>query len=246
MSNLVYQNYNNKCNGWTNPSVVFSGPNIAFLSGYQSPAGSYTVVSVNGYNFYSYSIVRFGTFFPTVYFINSNILQFYVPATLSSGTFPVQVFNGSNPSNSVNYTIDNASGYWLLNGNESISNTNSGIISISALSRGPPLTIKLPIYNFNDFTTNPNSIKLNWVICDTNTVGGIITITLPTSPADGLEIMLKNIGPHNVKSASPNISTDGTAINDIILAVGSGNWVTLVYNIIGGGGIPIWIIMQQG
>ena len=129
MSNLVFQNYNNRCNGWTNPSDLFFGPHIDFLSGYQSPAGSSTVVSINGTNFFSYSTIRFGTFSPTVYFVNSNILQFYVPSTLSSGTFPVQVFNGSGPSNSVNYTIDTVlTSYWTVNSNGSISNKNSSMV----------------------------------------------------------------------------------------------------------------------
>ena len=124
MSDLVYQNYNNKCQGWVNPSNQVYGPHITSLSGYQSPAGSHTIISINGSGFYSYSSVLFGTYYPNVYFINSNILQFYVPSSLSSGTFPVQVFNGSYGSNIVTYTIDNASGYWLLNPSGSISNTN--------------------------------------------------------------------------------------------------------------------------
>ena len=28
MSNLVYQNYSNKCKGWTNPSSISLGPQI--------------------------------------------------------------------------------------------------------------------------------------------------------------------------------------------------------------------------
>jgi hypothetical protein len=127
MSDLVYQNYNNKCKGWVNPSSLSYAPQINSLSGYYSPAGSTTLVSINGSNFYSYSKIAFGTFNPTVYFINSNIIQFYVPNTLSSGTFPVQVFNGTTGSNSVNYTIDNASGYWLINANSTITNTNTTV-----------------------------------------------------------------------------------------------------------------------
>jgi hypothetical protein len=131
MSDLVYQNYNNRCQGWTPPSSL-TGPQINGLSGYQSPAGSSTVVSISGVNFFSYSTIHFGTFTPTTYFINSNIIQFYIPNTLSSGTFPVQVFNGSIPSNIVTYTIDNASGYWLLNPGGSISNTNSNGVIIQS------------------------------------------------------------------------------------------------------------------
>ena len=238
MSNLVFQNYNNRCNGWTNPSDLFSGPRIDTLSSYQSPAGSNTVVSINGTNLYSYSIIRFGTFSPTVYFVNSNILQFYVPSTLSSGTFPVQVFNGSVPSNSVNYTIDNASGYWLLNGNGSISNTNNGPISVSCLSRGAPYTINTSTYDFTNTSLNPNPNSISWIIC--NTTIGTITITLPDAAVfTGREIMLKNIGANTVKSVSSNIiSLNGTTTSDTILPVGAGNWATIVYD------GSEWITMQ--
>jgi hypothetical protein len=235
MSNLVFQNYNNRCNGWTNPSDLFFGPHIDFLSGYQSPAGSSTVVSINGTNFFSYSTIRFGTFSPTVYFVNSNILQFYVPATLSSGTFPVQVFNGSGPSNSVNYTIDNASGYWLLNGNGSISNTNNGPISVSFLSRGAPFTIITTTYDFTDTTLNTNANSISWIICDTATFGGEITITLPIS-VNGRELMLKNIGTHAVRSIDSsgayiaNINPLSGPSTDIILSGTAGKWATIVYD----------------
>lgn len=230
MSNLVFQNYNNRCKGWTNPSDLFFGPNIAFLSGYQSPAGSNTVVSINGTNFYSYSTIKFGTFNPTVYFVNSNTLQFYVPVTISSGTFPVQVFNGSIPSNSVNYTIDNASGYWLMNSNGSISNTNNGPISVSFLSRGAPFTITTSTYDFTDINQSPNPNSISWIICDTATAGSDITITLPTS-VNGRELMLKNIGLLNaVKSTTNIISLDGTSTSTILPAGPGANWATIVYD----------------
>ena len=106
MSNLVYQNYSNKCKGWTNPSSISLGPQITSLSEYHSPAGSTTIVTINGYNFYSYSQIVFGTFNPTTYFINSTILQFYIPSNLTYGIYPIQVFNGAIASNIVTYTID--------------------------------------------------------------------------------------------------------------------------------------------
>ena len=136
--------YKNKCQGWANPSTrsnLTLRPNILTLSTYQSPSGSNTVVVINGSNFYSFSSIRFGTFTPTVYFINSNLIEFYVPNTLNAGTIPLQVFNGSMYSNIVNYTIDNASGYWLLNPNGAITNTNNNGIGVSYLSRGPPINI---------------------------------------------------------------------------------------------------------
>ena len=224
MSDLVFQNYNNRCKGWTNPSSLNFGPQIDSLSGYYSPAGSTTLVSINGQNFFSYSTISFGTYNPTVYFINSNILQFYVPSTLNSGTLPVQVFNGSVPSNSVNYTIDNASGYWLLNSNGSISNTNtnqSSLVSIGSLSRGAPKTI---IGNYTILKSD------NWIICNSSS---IITIILPSGTDNiGRELMFKNIGSNTVISSStPNItSLDGTTTTTQILSGTAGQWATLVYD----------------
>ncbi len=239
MSNLVFQNYNNRCIGWTNPSDLFFGPHIDFLSGYQSPAGSNTVVSINGSNFFSYSTIRFGTFSPTVYFVNSNILQFYVPNTLSSGTFPVQVFNGSGPSNSVNYTIDNASGYWLLNGNGSITNTNNGQISVSCLSRGAHFQISTSTYDFTNINQTPNPNSISWIICDTTTT--VITITLPDPYTFiGREIMLKNIGPNAVNSSTSNIvPLSGGSATSSILPGPAGKWATIVSD------GTNWITMQS-
>jgi hypothetical protein len=231
MSDLVYQNYNNKCQGWTNPSSsLFFGPQISSLSGYYSPAGSTTLISISGTNFLSYSVVAFGIYNPTVYFINSNTLQFYVPSTLNSGTFPVTVFNGSIPSNTVTYTIDNASGYWLLNSNGSISNTNSGTTAISALSRGAPVTI------IGAYTVPSN---VNWIICDTTTE--FVSITLPlTTQNIGREIMLKNLSTNIVQSYPPNIIVpiNSTDLTTTILPAISGSWATIVYD------GTNWITMQ--
>ena len=124
MSGVLYQNANTRCRGWTNPNDLYFGPYINSLSSYYSPAASNSLVSINGSNFYPYSSIRFSTYTPTVYFINSSQIEFYVPSTLTSGTYTVQVFNGSFASNIVNYTIDNASGYWLLDSSGAITNSN--------------------------------------------------------------------------------------------------------------------------
>lgn len=238
MSDLVYQNYSNKCKGWVNPSNLLFGPEINSLTGYQSPAGSNTVVSINGSNFFSYSTISFGTFNPTVYFINSNILQFYVPNTLSSGSFPVQVFNASVGSNVVIYTIDNASGYWLLNPNGIIINTNIfPLVAIKSLTRGRPITVTN--------TTSPYVLTDtdNWIICNGDIDGGDVNITLPDiSRYNGREIMLKNISnTRAVLSSVFNIlSLNNNTITNIILPAGGYGWATLVFDSIQNK----WIIMQ--
>jgi len=238
MSNLFYQNYNNKCVGWVNPSNLFFGPEIVSLTGYQSPSGSNTVVSIQGKNFVSYSVIRFGTFTPTVYFINSNLLSFYVPNTLSSGTFPVQVCNGAVCSNIVNYTIDNASGYWLLNSDESINNTNSKGVKISWLSRGAPITINPP----TSIYIVPNNV--NWINYNNTNPDENLYVILPTgSIYIGREIMFR------VKySTGGNILSPENIINPIndpspqhvIIDSNYFQWVTLVYD------GTIWFVMQIG
>jgi hypothetical protein len=234
MSDLVFQNYNNRCKGWTNPSSITFGPQIDSLSGYYSPAGSTTLVSINGQNFFSYSTISFGTYKPTVYFINSNILQFYVPSTLNSGTNTVYVVNGSVQSNPVNYTIDNASGYWLLNSNGSISNTNtnqSSLVSIGALTRGAPTTINITMSPYTISKSN------NWIICNSTT--DPITITLPSGPDNiGRELMFKNIGSNQVISLSNNIIPLTSIIATSTILSAGPTWATLVYD------GTTWIIMQ--
>lgn len=224
-----------KCQGWVNPDNLYYGPYIDSLSSYQSPSGSNTVVSINGSNFFSYSTISFGTFYPTVYFINTNILQFYVPNTLSSGTFSVQVFNGSTASNIVTYTIDNASGYWLLNSNNSISNTNSKGIVVTCLSRGAPVILGNTYNSSSNPYIVPNSI--NWIICDSSTN---VYITLPSGTQyTGREIMFKSNSGGIISTEYNNIvPLNGVSFTSTI--ANANRWVTLVFN------GAIWYAMQGG
>ena len=246
MSDLVYQNYNNKCKGWVNPSLSF-GPEIISLTGYQSPAGSNTVISIVGNNFYSYSTVNFGTFTPTTYFINSSLISFYIPNTLYPGTYPVKVCNGSVCSNSVNFTIDMSSGYWLLNSSGSISNTNNNGVTVSWISRGAPA------YIFNTSTkkynqANPYDVpnNVNWIITGDDD-GDNIIIKLPTGQNYiGREIMIKALSSEDILSYSNNIISLNYPIEspggDIIVPGNSSqvNWSTLV-NYDG----AKWVVMQS-
>jgi hypothetical protein len=160
--------------------------------------------------------------------VNSNILEFYVPNTLSSGTFPVQVFNGSTGSNIVTYTIDNASGYWLLNSNNNISNTNSSGIVATWLSRGAPVILDSSYNSLNAYTV-PNNV--NWIIGNSSSN---IYVNLPIgSQYTGRELMFKSINSGSIiaNSVSTIIQplTGGVATN-IIISGGLGKWATLVSN----------------
>ena len=151
MSNLT-----TRCQGWSNPSTTFYGPVIISLSSYYSPAGLTSLVTIYGENFYSYSTVLFATYNPTVYFISSNALQFYVPSSLFPGTYPVQVFNGSLGSNIVTYNLDNSSGYWILQPNNSITNTNSGGIEVDDAIIGTLEVTQDATFNQNIILNNIN------------------------------------------------------------------------------------------
>ena len=96
------------CKGWIPPGP--SNPTITSLSGYYSPAGATILLSVFGTNYRPFSVVKFGTFFPTTYFISTQQLQMYVPTSIVAGTYPVQVFNDGIGSNVVNYTLDASGG----------------------------------------------------------------------------------------------------------------------------------------
>lgn len=240
MSNLGYQNNNNRYKGWVNPSNLSFGPEIISLSTFQSPAGSRTVVSIFGSNFYSYSTIRFGTYTPTVYFINSTILQFYVPNILNSGTFTVQVCNGPVCSNSVNYTIDNASGFWLFDG-QSINNSNgnnSGGVGVTWLSRGIPQYIS----KLNNSYQVPNNVT--WIICDT--AAGEVHISLPEGTKyKGRELMIKRLNTNSIITDTAKIKTfDESTTSDIIISnidpKYNYSWVTLVFD------GSIWITTQAG
>ncbi len=150
-----------KCQGWVNPSSIFTGPIILSLSSYYSPSGATSLVTLFGENFFSYSTILFATYNPTVYFINSNSLQFYVPPSLTPGIYPIQVFNDSYGSNVVMYTLDNSSGYWLLQPDNSIINTNAGGITITGETNAEEIIVQnninlsgIPNINYIQFPDN--------------------------------------------------------------------------------------------
>jgi hypothetical protein len=116
--------------GWTLPAAVT--PTIHSLSNYYSPAGAKVLLVIHGSNFQPHSSVKFATFKPTTYFISSQQLEFYVPNTVTAGIYPIEVYNGKLGSGPVQYTLDNSSGYWLLdNGVGTISNTNFSGLNVS-------------------------------------------------------------------------------------------------------------------
>jgi hypothetical protein len=246
MSDLFTPSYSTRCQGWSNPYNLVFGPKIIGLSSFYSPAGSTSLVSITGENFYSYSSVSFGIFNPTVYFVNSKLIQFYVPSTLNAGTYPIQVFNGSFPSNIVEYTIDNSSGYWLLQPNGSIINTNisrSGIVSVQSLSRGTPVTIS----EVNSIYDVPNDV--NWIICRNDTAASPITLLLPSGPIyTGRELMLKSVPNTSAGFGAPTVYTtqqnivplDGGLQTNTIFSGGlTAQWLTIVYD------GSCWVIMQS-
>ena len=154
------------CRGWTNPATSSTGPVITSLSSYSSISGSTTVIAIIGTGFTIYSQVHFGIYTPDSWFINSGQINFYIPISASSATYPIQVFNDSTKSsNIVNYIVNNSIGFWNSTGN-SISNTNTGGINITGttnITGATNITGNLTVTGFvsanNYVTTSDYRIK---------------------------------------------------------------------------------------
>jgi len=130
------------CQGWANPNTNYTTPTISFLSGTSSPVGGNTLVAIFGTNFKLYSTIKFGTYTPNMIFVSSNQIDFYIPNFAISGINPVQVFNDIYGSNVVEYTLEQATGFWYLSPSYSnvISNSNNGGLSIN----GPIIIDNVP------------------------------------------------------------------------------------------------------
>lgn len=113
--------------GWVPPNNLYV-PTITYLSSVFSPAGSTTLVAIFGTNFKLYSTIKFGTYTPTMIFINSQQIDFYMPSNALPGKYPVQIFNDNVGSNVIEYTINNTPGLWFQNPyySDIISNSNTG------------------------------------------------------------------------------------------------------------------------
>ena len=110
--------------GWSAPGPII--PSIYNLSSYYCPAGVRTMVVISGGNFRPYSVVKFGTLNPTTYFVSSQQIEFYIPSTVVAGIYNIQVFNDGLGSQTVEYTLDYASGHWFEHNGGIITNTNGG------------------------------------------------------------------------------------------------------------------------
>lgn len=124
--------------GWSNPNTGISQPTITELSTNKSHATLLTIVAVLGTNFRPYSTIRFGGYSPDIIFINSEHIEFYVPQIVTMpSTFTVQVFNATVGSNIVNYSLDKAINFWLLDteiNKLKNYNSNGGVVITGDLS----------------------------------------------------------------------------------------------------------------
>ena len=180
------------CQGWA-PPYNSSGITITYLSSIYSPAGSNTLVAIFGTNFKLYSTIKFGTYSPTMIFINSQQIDFYIPSSALPGNYPVQVFNDITGSNVIEYTIYNTPGLWrqspsnsniisnsntdgvLVNGPFIIDNAenNAGDIIIGDLVfNGIDQTISWPTYSGATISANSSGILINGNLNVTGTING--------------------------------------------------------------------------
>jgi hypothetical protein len=193
MSNLLFTT--KLCQGWVSPGTNYGVPTISYLSGTYSPAGGTTLVAIFGTNFKLFSTIKFGTYTPTMIFINSGQIDFYVPSSAQSGNNPVQVFNDTYGSNTVEYTLEQAQGFWFLDPTYSnvITNSNVGGLSIDGPitinnvpnAPNPDIVSNLQFPNFGQAITWSNAISITTdasntgILINTNlTVNGTINGTV--------------------------------------------------------------------
>ena len=183
------------CQGWANPNTNYTTPTISSLSGTSSPVGGNTLVAVFGTNFKLYSTIKFGTYTPNIIFISSNQIDFYIPNFAISGINPVQVFNDIYGSNVVEYTLEQAIGFWYLSPSYSnvISNSNNGGLSINGpiiidnVPSTPSINSDIIFLNPTQSIIWPNSLSITTDIPNTGIlIDGNLTVTgtITSSPSD--------------------------------------------------------------
>ena len=124
-----------RCNSIVPTKYPVVNPYINSLSSSYSVVGATTLLTIFGTNFRDFSSVRFGSTEPLTIFISSSQISFYVPSTLSFGTYPIQVFNDNLGSNVVDFTIDDNGNYWQLSAFDfSIFNSNNGGVNMGKSS----------------------------------------------------------------------------------------------------------------
>ena len=124
-----------RCNSIVPTKYPVVNPYINSLSSSYSVVGATTLLTIFGTNFRDFSSIHFGSTEPQTIFISSSQISFYVPSTLSFGTYPIQVFNDNFGSNVVDFTIDDNGNYWQLSAFDfSIFNSNDGGVNMGKSS----------------------------------------------------------------------------------------------------------------
>jgi hypothetical protein len=224
---------NNSCSGWNNPSSISSNPVITSLSSYFSPLGATPLVVINGVNFRSYSVISFGGYYPSTIFISSDQIQFYVPNSVTTtGNYPVQIFNDIYPSNIVNYYLDNASGFWLLNNSsQTIGNTNTNGVEINGnltLNYTPSQNNTSFLGNFFSFPTD----YINLPVSQGN-YGTLLSFNLPV----GVYAVNWYMSLSSGVSYTVNSTTFGISNSESLFS--NNNWKFTLTNVVLDANIPI-------
>lgn len=219
--NLTYRS-SNSCVGWSNPSLITVKPTITTLSGFYSPAGSSSMVVLYGTNFRTFSRIQFGTFNPVTIFISSNQIEFYVPITALPGSYPIQVFNDNLASNVVMYTIDNASGYWLLDlPTQRIQNTNFGGVTVTKPTN--------PLFGASLISYADKNLAAISTNCSTDTTTSTYLNIIPQVQANG-DFNLSTIAGDSLIMNYVNGNTGAGAINLTFWNTGAASGVRITPN----------------
>jgi hypothetical protein len=168
------------CQGWNPPNNLYA-PTVSYLSSNYSPNGSTTLVAIFGTNFKLYSTIKFGTYTPTMIFINSQQIDFYMPSSALPGNYIVQVFNDTTPSNTIEYTVYNTPGLWYQNPTNSdiISNSNSHGLVVNGPIEINSTNTNIGNMIFND-EINSNSQTISWPYYTASTITADLTGILIT------------------------------------------------------------------
>jgi uncharacterized protein (TIGR03437 family) len=217
------------CQGWVPPGTNYAVPTINYMSGTYSPAGATTLIAIFGSNFKLYSTIKFGTFTPTMIFISSQQIDFYVPSTASPGTYTVQVFNDTYGSNVITYELDDTPGYWLLSNiyPEAITNSNNGGLAVNGQLRINNSTLNTGDIVFGSSTSTSSSTS-NQSIKWSNITSSITAANNSATFADtvyiigdlnvsgeGFAIAFNNVSDYRIKDIIEPLNSDLYSVDNL-------------------------------
>lgn len=210
------------CQGWVPPGTNYAVPTINYMSGTYSPAGATTLIAIFGSNFKLFSTIKFGTYTPTMIFISSQQIDFYVPSTASPGTYTVQVFNDTYGSNVITYELDDTPGYWLLSNiyPEAITNSNNGGLAVN----GPLRINNSALIGDIVFGSSTSNQSITWsnitssITAAFNSVTVVDTVYITNDlnvSGNGYALSFNNVSDYRIKDIIEPLNSDLYSVDNL-------------------------------